>query len=94
MVDPPHPHDRPSHNGEAGHTLRRQHPRPRSPDADYDTADKNPPKANPHAAALDGRPVTQAYTWLTKQRDNTPSPRTRPARIQPQEIQQIGRAHV
>jgi type IV secretory pathway TraG/TraD family ATPase VirD4 len=43
------------------------------PDAYFDTAGKNLLKAYLLAAALDNKPITQVYTWLTKQADNRPA---------------------
>ena len=43
------------------------------PDAYFDTAGKNLLKAYLLAAALDEQPITQVYTWLTKQADDRPA---------------------
>lgn len=43
------------------------------PDAYFDTAGRNLLKAYLLAAALDEKPITQVYTWLTKQADDRPA---------------------
>ncbi|WP_461171141.1 type IV secretory system conjugative DNA transfer family protein [Arthrobacter sp. Z1-15] len=43
------------------------------PDAYFDTAGRNLLKAYLLAAALDQKPITQVYTWLTKQADDRPA---------------------
>lgn len=43
------------------------------PDAYFDPAARNLLKSYLLAAALDGKPITQVYTWLTKQADDRPA---------------------
>ena len=43
------------------------------PDAFFDTAGRNLLKSYLLAAALDDQPITQVYTWLTKQADDRPA---------------------
>jgi type IV secretory pathway TraG/TraD family ATPase VirD4 len=43
------------------------------PDAYFDSAGRNLLTSYLLAAALDGRPITQVYRWLTRQADDTPA---------------------